>query len=131
MPNNASIHREHHNIFKNLKRAAHLIHKGEAKNPEHAAEIVHHNRTHRLKKAKAHRDWANAKQILSNLPVHTSKSRNALAHLIHVANAAHEIDKAIHAEKGPTHHRYKSVIKRLSAMVKTPNRTQSKTRKRT
>ena len=130
MPNNASIHPEHHDIFENLKKAAHLIHKGEAKNPEHAAEIVHHNRTHRLKKAKAHKDWAHAKEILSTLPVHTSKSRNALAHLIHVANAAHEIDKAIRAQKGSRRHRYKGVIQKLSSMVKTPNRSKSKTRKR-
>lgn len=127
MPNNASIHREHHDIFENLKKAAHLIHKGVAKNPEHAAEIVHHNRTHRIKKVKAHKDWARAKEILSNLPVHTSKSRNALAHLIHVANAAHEIDKVIRAEKGSKRHRYKGVIQKLSNMVKTPKSNIRKT----
>ena len=120
---------EQHHLFRNLKEAAHLIHKGKANSPTQAAEIVHRKRTERVKRAVAHKDWANAKRILSRLPAHTTKSRNALAHLIHVANAAHEIDKAIKAEESKfnpknrgTSRRYKKIVKNLSHLVGTTRR---------
>jgi len=125
---NKSRQLQHKEFFKNLKEAAHLIHTGEAKSPRQAAEIVHKRRSHHLKKEQAHEDWADAKKVLTKLPVHTTQSRNALAHLIHVADAAHEIDKAIKEEesKNPSNkgaaHRYKRVIKNLSKIVGTAKR---------
>jgi hypothetical protein len=118
--------KEHLQLFKNLKHAAHLIHKGEAESPHDAAEIVHRKRTEHIRRAEAHKNWTNAKKILSRLPAHTTKSREALEHLIHVADAAHEIEKVIQSEDAKLRtknrgasRRYKRVIKNLSNMVKT------------